>query len=451
MADAAATGAASGAVPGLPRQWISTMSLLLRTRHARRRGDAEAVLRAAATQGGTTVRFALGRQRVLLVLTPDLAGQVLVDHAAHTVKGPGLQRTRPLLGDGLLTSQGQTHHRVRRLVAPAFSPGRLAAYTDVFTRRTGEHVAAWTDGTTLDLHREMSALTLHLVGRTLLGVDLTTDTTGVRTGLDSALARFADDGPLGLRGQARARRARTRDRADPEPGTNPLHAVVDRIIAQRRASPATGPGDIVSALLAASGEPGGLSQTEVHDHVITLLLAGHETTANALTWTLYLLGEHPHIERRLHRELAGPGAPAYTRAVISEAMRLYPPAWIIGRRLTTDLHLDGRHTPAGTLVAVSPLLLHRDPRWFPDPQRFDPDRWLDERRTAVPRYAYLPFGAGSRSCIGEQFAWTEATTVLAVIASRWTARSLPGRPVRPEYRVTLRPAGGLPATLRART
>ncbi len=199
----------------------------------------------------------------------------------------------------------------------------------------------------------------------------------------------------------------------------------------------------------------------MHDHVITLLLAGHETTANALCFTLQLLGTHPDVQDRLQAEvdrLEGhrvgvddlPALP-YTRAVISEAMRLYPPAWIIGRTSTADLDIGGYHAPKGSTLAISPLLLHHDARWFPDPERFDPQRWLDERRTAVPRHAYLAFGTGPRSCIGEQFAWAEATTVLATLAQRWTVRSDASRPVELHYRVTLRPAGGLPITVHART
>jgi cytochrome P450 len=215
----------------------------------------------------------------------------------------------------------------------------------------------------------------------------------------------------------------------------------------------------VSALLAESALPGGLTAREVHDHALTLLLAGHETTASALTWTLYLLGRHPGAQERLRAEVSAlDGRPptsgtlpslSYTRAVISEAIRLYPPAWIIGRTVTADLDLAGWHLPAGSVAAVSPLLLHHDPRWFPDPEAFDPGRWLDNRRRAVPRHAYLPFGTGPRACIGERFAWAEATTVLATLAQSWSFRADPGFEAAPSYRVTLRPAGELPMTLHA--
>jgi cytochrome P450 len=217
---------------------------------------------------------------------------------------------------------------------------------------------------------------------------------------------------------------------------------------------------VISALLAASAESDGLSAAEVHDHVVTLLMAGHETTANALSWTLYLLSQNPAAERLLHEEVDGLSGCtvtvddlphlAYTRSVVSEAIRLYPPAWIVGRTIARDLEFGAWHVPEGSTVAVSPLLLHHDARWFPSPETFDPMRWIDDRRTAVPRYAYLPFGSGPRACIGEQFAWAEATTALAVIASGWSARTKAGHTVLPQYRVTLRPGNGVPMTLRAR-
>jgi cytochrome P450 len=190
------------------------------------------------------------------------------------------------------------------------------------------------------------------------------------------------------------------------------------------------------------------------------MMAGHETTASALAWTLHLLGRHQDVQRRLQAEVGTldgrpPGfgdlaALRYTRAVISEAIRLYPPAWLIGRTTTADLKLGGWQLPAGSIAVVSPLLLHHDPRWFPDPETFDPGRWLDPGRQAAPRHAYLPFGTGPRACIGEQFAWAEATTVLAVLAQTWAFGAVPGFRATVQYRVTLRPAAGLPVLLHAR-
>ena len=433
-------------------RWVGRSRLLLATRRARRAGDTGAVLRAVAGSSRTAVGLRLKSHHVLLVLDPALVGDVLAGHAADTVKGPGVQLTRDLLGSGLLTSEGADHRRARKLVAPAFSPRRLAGYTDVFAGTTLERSDRWTDGAEVDMAHEMATLTLAMVGRTLLGVDLTAEAPDVRAGLESALGRFGGgEGPLFA--------GRRPEQPPPDGAAAVVHDLVDRVIAERRLGRYDDRGDVISALLG-SQDTGGLSEAEVHDHVMTLLMAGHETTANALTWTWHLLADRPDVQRRLAEEadaLPGPGpsygdpaALPYTRAVLSEAMRLYPPAWIIGRTTTAEITVGRWTMPAGSLVAVSPLLLHRDRRWFPEPDRFDPDRWLDDRRHKVPRHAYLPFGTGPRACVGEQFAWAEAVTALAVLAGRWTASADPVHQVRPHYRVTMRPSGGLPMTLHAR-
>jgi cytochrome P450 len=473
-----------------PGHWMSMPRLLLRTRRARRAADAGAVLRAVARGASTAVGGQVRGQRFLLLLDPALAGRLLADLASGTTKSPGLQRTRVLLGDGLLTSEGDAHRRARRLVAPAFSPRRLAAYTEGFSERTEVHVGHWSDGAVLEMRQQMARLTLDIVGSTLLGMDLRQDADDVRTALESALYSFAGGAPArafrrrgGPRLPGRQAAAAGTQPGDGRPGDGQrgegrpgdgqrgegqrgeglrarLDAIVAKIIEARRGEPSADRGDVVSALLAATAGPDGLTPAEVHDHVITLIMAGHETTANALSWTLYLLSSHPEAEQALHAELARlegrrPGFEdlarlTYTRAVITESMRLFPPAWILSRTLTADADFGGWHAPAGTLVAVSPLLLHHDARWFPEPERFDPSRWIDGRRDAVPRHAYLPFGTGPRSCIGEQFAWAEATTALAVICSRWTARTVSGTMVTPQYRVTMRPSPGLPMQVTAR-
>jgi cytochrome P450 len=463
-----------------PGHWMSMPRLLLRTRRARRAADAGAVLRAVARGADTAVGGRIRGQRFLLLLDPALAGRLLADLASGTTKSPGLQRTRVLLGDGLLTSEGDAHRRARRLVAPAFSPRRLAAYTEGFSERTEAHVGQWSDGAVMEMRQQMARLTLDIVGSTLLGMDLRQDADDVRSALESALESFAGGAPaLAFRrrgaprlpgrqaaaagAQRGAEQFSAEQRGAEQRGTGlrtRLDAIVTKIIEARRDEPSADRGDVVSALLAAAAGPDGLTPAEVHDHVITLIMAGHETTANALSWTLYLLSSHPEAEQALHAELARlagkrPGFEdlawlTYTRAVITESMRLFPPAWILSRTLTAGADFGGWHAPAGTIVAVSPLLLHHDARWFGDPERFDPSRWIDGRRDAVPRHAYLPFGTGPRSCIGEQFAWAEATTALAVICSRWTARTVSGTTVTPQYRVTMRPSPGLPMQVTAR-
>jgi cytochrome P450 len=438
--------------------------MLVLSRKVRRSQDMGALLRSVIRGDPNAVGVRVRGRHLLLLVDPALVGELLIEHAAQTVKGPGMERTRHLLGDGLLTSEGTDHRRARRLVAPAFSPRRLNHYVDQFAERTAAHVATWTDGAKVDMHKEMATLTLDMVGHTLLGIDLRGRAPGIRSGLEATLAHFAATRP-GPGGRRIRRGATSQDLTPQAVGVDTkaldaVHALVDDIIEQRRATVSDDRGDVVSALLAASQEADGLTDAEVHDHVITLLMAGHETTANALSWTMHLLGNHPDAQAKLHAELAvlGDRLPTsedlpgltYTRAVVSEAMRIYPPAWMIGRTVSTDQEFGGWHVPAGSVVAVSPLLMHHDARWFPEPDTFDPDRWLDARRDGVPRHAYLPFGTGPRSCIGEQFAWAEAVTALAVIASRWSAKTDPGHTVRAQYRIVLRPANGIPMTLHDR-
>ena len=434
------------------RRWMGTPRLLLRTRRARRDHDAGAVLRAVARGGREAVGLRMRGRRVLLLLDPGLAGELLAQHAPDTIKGPGQQRIREMLGDGLLTSEGAAHERARRLVAPAFSPRRLAGYTAIFTRCTRDRMATWSDGECRDLHAEMGAITLRIAGQALLGIDLSAQAPQVRAGLEAALAGFAGfGGQLGFAGGG----------ADDAGGEAraAVHRLVDSAIERQRVTASEDGDDALSALLAASGVPGGLTAREVHDHVLTLLLAGHETTASALAWTLYMLGRHPGVQERLQAEVAALGGqpPATRRPAVPY---LHPGGDqrgnpLVPARVDYRPHAHRRPRPrrlaptAGSVAAVSPLLLHHDPRWYPDPEAFDPGRWLDDRQRAVPRHAYLPFGTGPRACIGERFAWAEATTVLALLAQSWTFLAGPGFEAAPSYRVTLRPAGELPMTLRA--
>jgi cytochrome P450 len=381
----------------------------------------------------------LGPEHVYLLNSPDLVHDVLVRQARSTMKGRGIQATRQLLGNGLLTSEGERHRTSRRLLQPAFSHRGISRYAEDMTSLTAELSQAWAQGPRdVDMAAQMSTLTLQIVGRALFGRDLLPESGEVSTALGQAMASFRravlPGGRLLLRlPLPSSRRAFTaRDR---------LVAVVQRTIAERRESSGDGErADVLSTLLDA-----GMSEKQVRDEVMTLLLAGHETTATALTWTWILLARHPHEAAKLHAHLGTDSSQSYVSAVIAEAMRLRPPAWLIGRRLTADVEIDDWHLPAGSLAVASQWVLHRDERFWPQAREFRPARWLDaagrfdEQAPGQPRGAWFPFGLGHRTCIGEHFAWTEAELVLTMLASRWSPMLVNRSEVGIRPAVTLRP------------
>ncbi|HMA47019.1 MAG TPA: cytochrome P450, partial [Frankiaceae bacterium] len=392
-------------------------------------------------------------ESVYVVSRPDLVREVLVVAGRATKKGRGLERAGRLLGEGLLTSEGEVHRRHRALLRPAFHTARIEAYAQVMVEAA--RAVPWRDGQVVDLPTEMADLTLGVVGRTLFGADLSGEADEVRDALTEFLETFervmSPSAGLLLRLPSRLRR-----RIDG--AQRRLERVVGRLLADRRRRPG---GDLLSLLLSS-----GLSEAEIRDEVLTFVLAGHGATANALAWAWWLLDRSPAAAGSLHAEVdALPAAPSYddlrwlavTRAVVAETLRLYPPAYAVGRRATRDLELDGWRVPAGALLVVSQWVTHRDPRWWgEDAEQFRPGRWLDgegrfgDTAPGRPRLAYFPFGAGSRVCIGESFAWTETVLLLATLARSWTPAVAPGwvADVRPA--ITLRPAGGIPAVLHTR-
>jgi cytochrome P450 len=392
----------------------------------------------------------LGPEHIYLLNSPDLVHDVLVRQARSTMKGRAIQATRQLLGDGLLTSEGEQHRTARRLLQPAFSERRMASYAQDMTSLAEELNEAWRCGPReVDMATEMSTLTLQIVGRALFGRDLLPESGEVAAALGQAMASFRravlPGGRVLLRlplpSSRRALAARAR-----------LDAVVQRTIAERRASLGTEEKpDVLCTLLQA-----GMSEEQVRDEVMTLLLAGHETTATALTWTWVLLAQDPHEAAMLHSALRA-GSPAYATAVIAEAIRLRPPAWLIGRRLTADIDIDEWRLPAGSLAVASQWVLHRDERFWPHARQFQPARWLDaadrfdEQAPGQPRGAWFPFGLGHRTCIGERFAWTEAELVLTTLASRWSPELLARCDIDVQPAVTLRPSPPVSMRLVERT
>jgi len=404
---------------------------------------------------GDLARFRVPGRRLVLLGHPDHVRDVLLTHASKIEKGPALRSTRVLLGDGLLTSEGTVHLEHRRRLQPAFHRSELLRYVPGMVRQARACSAALRADETVDLARVMMQLTLGIVSEALFGADLTPEASRIGDALTEALGAFRSLSlPLGgfllSLPLPRARRFRAA-RAE-------LEAAVASLVARHGGSRHD---DLLGTLLEAR-EAGVFDDRAVRDEVMTLLLAGHETTALALTWAFHLLATHPDLDRALQTELdavlAGRlptaedlDALTITRGVVGESLRLFPPAWVIGRKVLEPLPLgDGTVLPPNTIAVLCPWVLHRDARFWPDPERVDASRWTLEARNARHRHAFIGFGAGTRACIGEGFAWNEAMLVLATLASRWRFAHVDAGPVVPEPSVTLRPRGGLPVRVETR-
>jgi cytochrome P450 len=414
------------------------------------RDDRLGTLQRLAREHGDISTFRIGTQRLVLLNHPDHVEDMLITRARIFKKGRALERSKRLLGEGLLTSEGDFHLRQRRLAQASFHKQRIASYAATMVAHALKTSDRWRRDVVVDIAAEMNRLTLTIAGETLLASDVEGDAGRVRDAMSAVLEAFPITmSPfssvltrLPLPTIRRYRRAQ-----------DELDRLIYRIIDERRARGGDR-GDLLSMLLLARDEEsdgGRMNDTQVRDEAMTIFLAGHETTANALTWTWYLLAQHPDVERRLHAEVDDvlTGAPAsaddvprlsYARMVLAESMRLYPPAWAIGRRALEDFTVGGYAIPKGTVMLVSQYLLHRDARFFPDPERFDPDRWLPARQQGRPKYAYFPFGAGTRVCIGEPFAWMEGILVLATLARRWRLELMETEPVGLKPAITLRPS-----------
>ena len=424
------------------------------------RRDPLAFLTQLARDYGDIVYFKVGPQRIFLLNHPDTIKEVLVSHSQKFVKGRGLQMAKLLLGEGLLTSEGNFHLRQRRLAQPAFHRQRIASYGAVMTDYAAQVQERWQDGATLDIAQEMRRLTLLIVGKTLFDSEVESETKEIGEALSEAMQLWRTFNlpggewleKLPLPSTRRFHKVRAR-----------LDATIYRMIDERRSS-GVDRGDLLSMLLLAQDaedDGGSMTDVQLRDEAMTLFLAGHETTANALTWTWYLLSQHPEVEMKLQAELDGVLAGrrptvddwprlAYTEMVFAESMRLYPPAWILGRRTLQDCEVGPYLMPAGSLVLLSPYLMHRDSRYYPDPFRFQPQRWTPEAKTSRPKFSYFPFGGGPRVCLGESFAWMEGVLVVATLAQKWQMQLIPGHPVELQPLITLRPKYGMRMTVRRR-
>ena len=393
-------------------------------------------------------------RRVVVISSPALVQEVLVAEAASFAKAPGLGIfLRPVLGDGLLTSEREVHARQRRLLAPAFAPKRIASYAATMSERADRFAAAQVDGASVDVADLMMRLTFDIVGKALFDAEVASEASVVGAALTVAMeTAFGQLGslvpvppsiptPQNLRYRRAVRR---------------LDEVVYRVIEERRAG-GDDRGDVLSVLLAARDEDGAaMDDRQIRDEVMTLFLAGHETTANALAWAFYLLGRSPAARERLEAEARALGRPPtyedlrslpWALAVLKEAMRLYPPAYMIGRRAARDVTIGEHRIARGTIVILNVIGIHRRPELYPDPDRFDPERFLGDAERALPRCGYMPFGAGPRICIGNHFALMEGQVLLAALARRLRFETSTAD-AEPEPLVTLRPRGGVAARVR---
>jgi len=419
------------------------------------RPDPLAVFTGWAREFGDIFYYRAGWIHVYFLNSPELIESVLVTNQQNFRKDRVIQNSRWFLGQGLLTSEGGEWLRQRRLSQPAFHRERLALYARIINACAEEMLDSWKDGENRDVHQEMMQLTLRVVAKVLFSVDVKNESKEVAAALNLLMKHSSGARILlppwvrylPLPFLIRVRRA-----------VRQLDEVVYRIIRERRRSENDN-GDLLSMLMSARDEDGSrMTDRQLRDEVMTFLLAGHETTALSLSWAWFLLSENPEAENKLHHELArvldgkNPSFEdlprlCYTEAVVKESVRLYPPAWSLARTAAEDFEIGGYLVPAGSNVVMSQWIMHRDPRFFPSPEQFDPGRWFEEHTQRLPRFAYFPFGGGPRYCVGASFAMMEATLLLAAIAQRFRLRMVPGHKVVPVPSITLRPKYGIKMSL----
>ncbi len=405
---------------------------------------------------GDCVSIRLGPRRLMVVNHPDLVEDVLVTKNRIFKKHFALRQTKETLGKGLLTSEGDFWRKQRRLAQPAFHRERIAAHAEMMVDFTEQMLRDWSDGQARDAQEDMMQLTLRIVAKALFDADVSGDAADASAAMDTTLKAFTTrvsqilkfptwvPTPLNVR----TRRAIAR-----------LDAIIFRIIAARRTS-SEDRGDLLSMLLKARDEDDGTRMTDrqLRDEAMTLFMAGHETTANTLAWVWYLLATNPDVEEKLHAELDRvladrpptfddlPRLP-YSEHVVTEALRLYPTVWLLGREATEPCEVGGYEVPAGRTIFMSQWVIHRDPRFFDDPLAYRPERWADGLAKRIHRYAYFPFGGGPRICIGNGFALMESVLLLATIARRYRLTLAPDAVITPLPTMTLRPEHGVKVIL----
>ena len=440
--------------PAFPPGWIAGNALAFRR-------DPLTYLMRNARENGDISMFRVGPFIAYQFNHPDHIYEVLLGKADQLQKARIYKRgLSEFLGNGLLISDGAFWKRQRKLAQPAFHMKRINTYADVMVQYTQDLIAAWRPCQVVNLSDEMMHVTLRIVAKTLFDTDIAGSSSKVAQALEvmlhsvTAYSRSVIKLPEWVPTPARRRKRWSIEELD---------GIIMPIIHARRASGEDG-GDLLSMLMQARDDEGAaMSDQQLHDEALTIVLAGHETTANALTWTLYLLSQNPDIEARLYEEvqavlgdrtatLGDVEKLTYTEQVVKEGMRLYPPAWSLSRQIIkgAEVEIGGYAIPYGASLVVSSYVTHRDSRWFPDPERFDPERFTPENEKALPRYAYFPFGGGPRICIGNSFAMMEAKLILATIVQHHRLSLVPGHSVAAEPLITLRPKYGMKMVVQGR-
>jgi cytochrome P450 len=420
--------------------------------------DSMKLIRGWHKQYGDTVTLRVGDFTQIMIKDPADVHEVLVTQSAKFIKDGGYTDTKVglarFLGNGLITSNGDFWRRQRKLAAPAMHAKRISSYADIIVNFTETMLTNWRADQQIDANAAMKKLTMEIIAKCLFNTDVGHEAERVHETLEAiqdASSGFSLIPPwVPTPKELRARRARKE-----------LDTLIYGMIRERRATGEDN-GDLLSMLLLARDEDGGMmSEVQARDEAVTMFLAGHETTANLLSWTFHLLSQHPEIEAKLHAEVdavLGKRAATlddlkklpYTDMIIKEALRMYPPAWIISRESTTDVEIGGRTYPKGIVFGVTIYEMHHNPTYFPNPDTFDPERFTPENEAKLPKYAYIPFGDGPRVCIGNMFAQMEAALILSTIAARYRLEDKPGYEVKMHPRLTLNVRGGLPMILRAR-
>ena len=435
-------------LPGPRNPWLAYAALYR---------DPLGYLTRAARKHGDVVHIKIGRKSDFLLNHPDLVRAALLDH--ENLRRCVHRPLRRVLGKGLLTCRGERHKKQRALLQPMFTRERIVALGDVMVGEITRRTDRWREGATLDMAPEMLELAISIAGKALFDVDFSSKAAGLRDALVTVLqaTRFNNLAVASKQFEKLSlpihrRFARAAEKLETE---------IRAIIAERQKGASEGP-DLLSIMVRLQKQSRkGLTEQKIRDQILTFLMVGHETTATALMWTWYLLSENPEVAKKLYSEVdhvLGDRLPSgqdcdrlpYTRMVFAESMRLYPPVWLLTRRAVGDVKINGFVIRSGSYVHLSPFVMHRDPRYFPEPERFDPERWTPEAVAARPKFSYFPFGGGSLQCIGEGFGWMQGVLTIATLARRWQMRLVPGHRIELGPHITLRSRYAMPMKLERR-